>query len=84
MRVTVAVGLGVLMMFIGVSALSQSAQQAEPTAMNSSGGGDAYNLSTEVFDGIGQAAGPGVVFMGVAAIVLVALGVLVAAGRSGR
>lgn len=84
MRTTVAVGLGVVIMFIGAMALSESAQQSEETAMNSSSGGEAWNLSTEVFDGIGQVAGPGVVFMGVAAIVLVSLGLLVAAGQNGR
>lgn len=84
MRTTVGVGLGVVILFIGTIALSEGAQQSEATAMNSSSGAEAWNVSTEVFNGIGQVAGPGVVWMGVAAIVLVSLGILVTAGRSGR
>lgn len=83
MRTTVGVMLGVVIMGIGLPALSFAAQDAEEPAQNTTNGGDAYNLSTDVFGGIGDAAGPGIVFMGVAAIVIVSLGILVVAGRSG-
>lgn len=84
MRTIVGVGLAVGMTFIGAIALSEAAQQSEQTATNTSAGADAWNVSVDVFGGIGQAAAPAIVWMGVAAIVLVAVGLLVMAGNNGR
>lgn len=82
MRTVVAMLLSISMLFVGVTAISESAQQAEDTAMQTNASADAWNLSTEVFGGIGQA-GVGIVWFGIAAVVLVALGFLVYAGASG-
>lgn len=83
MRTLLAVGLAVVVMFVGVTAVSESAQQAEP-AVTTTPQQEAFDLGTSVFGGIAEAAGPAVVFGGVAAIVLGSLGLLVVAGRSGR
>lgn len=84
MRTTIAALGGISMMVVGIFALSEAASQSESTAMQTEAGGEAWNVSTTVFDGVGQAAGPSVVMMGVAAVILVALGVLVASSGGGR
>jgi hypothetical protein len=83
MRTSVATLGGISMLFVGVYALSEAAQQSETQATSTSAGATAWDLSTSVFDGIGVAGGSGVVFMGVAAFILVSLGALVstAGGR---
>lgn len=83
MRTTVAVAMGVSVLFVGLIAMSQAAQDAESSAMNASDGGAAYNTSVELFTGFGEVGGQLVVFGGVAAIVLGSLGLLYLAGRSG-
>lgn len=84
MRTILAVVLAITILFVGVTAMSNSAQQSEATALNSSNASsDAYNLSTDVYGGIGEAASGALVYGGVGAIVLVALGFLVAAGNTG-
>lgn len=82
MRTTVAVLLAITILFVGFTAVSESAQQTEQIALNNSGG-DAWNLSTDVYGGIGEAGSSALVYGGIGAIVLVSLGVLVAAGNSG-
>lgn len=84
MRVTVAAVTAITALFVGVTAISESAQQAQPTlsSANSSAANASYNLSVGVFTGASQA-GIGIVWFGVGAIVVVALGMLVMAGRSG-
>jgi len=73
------------MLFIGFFALSNAASEVETTALNSSNASaNAYNATTGIVDGLGQVAGPAIVWMGVAAVVLVALGFLVVASNSGR
>jgi hypothetical protein len=74
------------MLVVGVFALSEQAQQVKDTAVTNGTNAteSAYNTTTTVFEGVTQAAGPGIVWMGVAAVVLVALGFLVYAGSSGR
>lgn len=86
MRVIEAVGMAVTMLVIGFFALSEAAQQTKDAAVTNgtNSTSTAWNASTEIFGGLGEAAGPAVVFMGVAAIIAVALGFLVIAGRSGR
>lgn len=83
MRVSVAMGMAISVLFVGVIAISEAAQQSEQRAMNASNSSArAYNVSVDVFGGVGQT-GEGIVWFGIAAIVLVALGILVVAGRSG-
>lgn len=86
MRVVVAVGMAVSMLVVGITALSESAQQTRDAAVvnGTNSSAMAWNTTTNVVDGLGQAAAPGVVWMGVAAIVLVALGILVSASGGGR
>lgn len=83
MRVTVAVLMAISVLFVGVFALSEGAQQTEPS-LNSTAANDSYSLANEVYGGILGSAGPGIVWFGIAAIIVVALGYLVIAGRSGR
>lgn len=85
MRTILAVGASASMLVAGVVALSRAASQVEGTAMNdSTASAEAYNASSEVFGGLATAAGPGVVWMGVGAVVLVSLGILVASFGGGR
>jgi len=74
------------MLFVGFYGLSESAQQSKDVAVTNgtNATSSAYNTTSEVFGGLGQAMGPGVVWMGIAAIIIIALGYLVVAGNSGR
>lgn len=84
-RASVAILGGITMLFVGFIAVSNAAQSAQPNAMNGSQNAqDAYNATEGVFNGLGQAMGPGVVWMGVAAFVMIALGYLYLASQSGR
>jgi hypothetical protein len=83
MRLTVAVGAAVSTLLVGIIGISVSAQQAKP-ATDTQAANESYAAAKGVFGGIGVAAGEAVVFFGVAAIVLVSLGLLVVAGRGGR
>lgn len=76
MRATVGILVAIPMAFIGFIAMSLAADSSESAAMNTSAGGDAWNATTAVVDGLGQAAGPGLVWMGIAAIILIACGLL--------
>lgn len=82
MRTTVAALGAISFLFVGVTAISESAQQAEPT-IDSEAGNASYQLGVDVFGGVSQA-GIGIVWFGVAAIVVVSLGLLVVAGNGGR
>jgi len=85
MRTSVAALGSITILFVGVFAISESAQQSKETALNASNSSaDAYNMSSEVFNGVLQGGGNGIVYFGVAAVVLVALGVLVASGGRAR
>lgn len=84
MNTSIATLGGASMLFVGVYALSESASQSESTALQTDAGGSAYNTSVAVFDGLGQAASPGLVYMGVAALILVSLGILVSTAGGGR
>lgn len=85
MRVSVAILGGVTILLVGWYGISQAASQAYDTAvLNGSNESQvAYNVSEGVFEGLGQAAGPGIVWVGAAAFVVVALGLLVLVGRGG-
>lgn len=81
MRTSVAALGAITILFVGVTAISEAAQQAKP-ATSTDAANASYNLSVDVFTGIGQA-GIGIVWFGVAAVVLVALGLLVAGNPGG-
>lgn len=83
MRVIAAVVLVMAMAVIGFVALSQQAQDVEPT-LNDSGEETAYNVSTGVFEGTGHALANLIPYAGVGAGIVVTLGFLVASARSGR
>lgn len=80
-RTSVASLLSITVLFVGVFAVSESAQQHE-SGINSSAAENASNMADGVFNGLFQA-GQGIVWFGVAAVVCVALGYLVVAGASG-
>jgi hypothetical protein len=85
MRSTTAILGGISMLFIGFFGLSFAAQGVETTALSGSNESQAaYNASVGIIDGIGQAAAPAVVWMGVAAIVLISGGYLVVVSQNGR
>jgi len=73
------------MLFVGWFALSNAASGVESTALNSSNASaTAYNATAGITSGLGQAFGPAIVWMGIAAIVLISLGYLVAVSSNGR
>lgn len=83
-RATLGILGAITMLFIGIVAVSTAAQQSESRAMNSTNGGaEAWNATTGIVEGVGQAAGPAVVYGGIAAIILIVCGLLVMASRSG-
>lgn len=86
MRSSVGVLGGITVLFVGVYGLSEAASQTrDPAVTNGTNStASAWNSTTAVLDGVGQAFSPALVWMGVAAIVLIALGFLIAAGNSGR
>lgn len=85
MRTSVAVVAAASMAVVGFLSLSRAADSSRETALNSSNqSAAAYNATTQLLDGIGQALAPGLIWMGIAAIVLVSLGVLVATVGGGR
>lgn len=83
MRVMLAVVLLAVMTVIGFAALSQQAQDVEPT-LNDSAENETYDVATNVFEGTGGALAVIVPWGGIAAVIAVALGLLVAASRGGR
>jgi len=86
MRSSVAILLSIVVLFVGVTAISGAAQDAQGPAVENgtNESAEAYNLTTDVFGGIVEASAPAVVWFGVAAFVVIALGFLVFAGNSGR
>jgi hypothetical protein len=83
MRTVVAALGGITVLFVGVIAMSESAQQAEP-ALNTAAANESYAAAEQVFGGVAGGGGQAVVWAGIGAVVLVALGFLLVAGRSGR
>lgn len=86
MRATVGIFGGIVTLLVGFYGLSEASSQTKDAAVTNgtNASSSAYNTTNAVVDGIGQAASPAVVWMGIAAIILVALAVLVTAGSSGR
>jgi hypothetical protein len=84
-RSSVAILGGIMMLVVGIIGLSNAAESAESNALNSgNNSAEAYNATEGVFNGLGQAMGPGVAMMGIAAFVLIALAYLYASMQSGR
>lgn len=82
MRTTVAALGAITILFVGLTGVSESAQQVKPT-LNSTTANQTYNMSVGVFGGVSEGTATALPWFGVAAIVLVALGLLVVAGKSG-
>jgi len=80
-RTSVASLLSITVLFVGVFAVSESAQQHQ-SGINSTAAENASSMADSVFNGV-FSAGQGIVWFGVAAFVVVALGLLVASGASG-
>lgn len=81
-RTSVAGLMSITVLFVGLYAVSESAEQHQ-SGVNSSAAENASDMADGVFNGIFQA-GTGIVWFGVAAFVVVALGFLVYAGAGGR
>jgi len=86
MRASIGILGGISILFIGFYGLSEQASQTRDAAVanGTNSSASAFNSTSAVFDGLGQAFAPGLVWMGVAAVILIALGFLLAAGNSGR
>lgn len=87
MRTSVAVLLAVVIVFMGVFALSIQSDRVADTALSNNSTNatsDAYNTTNGVFEGVLGAMSPALVWMGAGAIILVSLGVLVGAHSGGR
>lgn len=82
-RTSIAGLLSIVLLFTGVIAISESAQQSQDNVTNGTAGSDAYNMSVGVFDGVSKGGGEAIVWFGVAAVVIVSLGLLVYAGSGG-
>lgn len=85
MRASIGLLGGIVVLFIGVIGIGRSADLAyKPAVTNgSNASASAYNMSVGVFEGLGTAAAPGVVWAGVAAFVILSLGFLVAVSNGG-
>lgn len=76
-RASVAVLGGISILFLGLNALGEAAQQSESTAINQSNAThDAWNLSTDFYTAFGQTTGDIAAWGGAAAFVLITLGLL--------
>jgi len=86
MRSTTAILGSIVMLFIGFFGLSYAAENVQTQAVTNgtNQSAAAYNTTTAITDGLGQAFAPAVVWMGVAAIILIALGYLVFATSGSR
>jgi len=84
-RSTVAIVLGIVMLFVGYHALGLQSQNVKPDMANSTNfTTDAYNTTNAVFEGTAQAITPAMTWFGMAAIVLLAGAYLVFMGSGGR
>lgn len=82
MRTTVAVTAAISVLFVGVWAIGQQASTVQPK-LNSSAANASYDAATGVFETVGGPGGSGIVWFGVGAIVIAAMGFLVVASRGG-
>lgn len=85
MRRTVAIVLGVVMLFVGLQALGLQSQEVRPDMANSSNiTAGTYNATNTVFEGAGTALSLSITWMGMSALVLLSGGLLVYVGTGGR
>lgn len=86
MRAILGVVLAIAMLFVLVTAMGTIGGQTEDTAVTNgtAESADAWNFTTDISTGLGQVFSPAIVWMGIGAIVIVAGGLLLSAGRSGR
>lgn len=79
MRSSVAALGSIVLLVVGIFAISTQADISRPTALNSTANGSsaAFNTTQGVFEGVTNAAGPGVVYAGVGAFILVSCGLLI-------
>ncbi|MGK7294866.1 MAG: hypothetical protein ACNS61_03435 [Candidatus Wenzhouxiangella sp. M2_3B_020] len=82
MRASVAILGAITFLFVGLTAISQSAQEAKP-GLNSTSANESYQLGVDVFTGVGQGGASALVYGGIGAIVLIALGLLVVVMQGG-
>jgi hypothetical protein len=77
---------GVVVLFVGWQALGIAAERSRDAAVvnGTNESAAAWNMSTGVFEGIGAAASPAIVWGGVAAFILLSLGLLIAVQGGGR
>lgn len=85
MRLSIGVLGGIVLLFIGIFAINESAEQAyEPAVTNgSNASASAYNTSEAVLQGVTNATVSYLVYAAVAAFILVSLGILLVASRGG-
>jgi len=84
MRVSVGALGGIVMLFVGLTGLSLAGQRSQDHAYNASNAsGEAWNLTSQTFGGIGDGAFAGWALMAIAAFVLVAIALTLTAARSG-
>lgn len=85
MRATVGILLAIVVLFGGFVAISYAGQSAEETALNgTNASADAFNFTTELYNVTGQVVGPGLVWLGIGAVILIAAAYLVYAAQAGR
>lgn len=85
MRATVAIVLAIVMLFLGFNALGMQSQDVRPDMANSTNTTtDAYNVTNNVFQGVGTAASTGLAWLGVGGILALGMGVLLGAWGGGR
>jgi hypothetical protein len=85
MRASFGLLAAIVTLFIGVQALSIAGQNASPTVQNASNTTQyTYNMSTGIFEAVGTAASPAIVWGGVAAFIVLALGLLYVTVGGGR
>ena len=86
MRALAGVAIVIVIVFIGLIAISTAAQQSKDAAVinGTNASADAWNATTDVTEGIGESAGTLLVYGGIGAALIVALGFAVKAAGSGR
>lgn len=83
MRTSIALLGGISILFVGFQAIAEAAGNSKDVAYSAgNGSAAAYNMSEGVFHGLGTAGGS-IVWMAVAAFILVACGLLVLAKPGG-
>lgn len=84
MRRTVAVVLGVVMLFVGLQALGMQSQEVRPDMNNSTNlTTDTYNATNAIYEGTSKAMSSALTWMGMAGLVMLAGGLLVYVGTTG-